>query len=151
MQFDNHFQIGGFVTESKRGYSTRQRAAVLDFFKAHPGECFTAAQVYAQMTGRAGQTTVYRCLDLLEKQGEVLKFATGDGMAAYRLMDGACRRHMHLKCVSCGEIIHMDCGFIDALTAHLRADHAFMLDAARTVIYGRCAACAHKEDGHGAD
>jgi len=96
-------------TENKRGYSTRQRGAVLEFLKEHPGECFTAAQIHARLSDTVGQTTVYRFLDLLAKQGEVLKFTTGDDTALYRLMDNACQSHMHLKCISCGEIIHMDC------------------------------------------
>ena len=134
------------MTERKRGYSTRQRGAVLAFLQNHPGECFSAQQIHASLGGLVGQTTVYRALELLEKQGEVLRFTTGEDTAVYRLVEGACHKHMHLKCLSCGEIIHMDCGFIGELSAHLSTEHAFALDPMHTVIYGRCAKC-EKEAG----
>ena len=38
-----------------------------------------------------------------------------------------CREHLHLKCVQCGRIYHLDCHFMDEVRAHLMAEHGFTL------------------------
>ena len=34
-------------------------------------------------------------------------------------------KHLHLKCVQCGRIYHLDCHFMDEVRAHLMAEHGF--------------------------
>ena len=53
-----------------------------------------------------------------------------------------CREHLHLKCVQCGRIYHLDCHFMDEVRAHLMAEHGFTLQCEGSVLYGLCRSCA---------
>ena len=55
---------------------------------------------------------------------------------------GASREHLHLKCVQCGRIYHLDCHFMDEVRAHLMAEHGFTLQCEGSVLYGLCRHCA---------
>jgi Fur family ferric uptake transcriptional regulator len=44
-----------------------------------------------------------------------------------------CREHLHLKCVQCGRIYHLDCHFMDEVRAHLMAEHGFTLQCEGSV------------------
>ena len=62
------------------------------------------------------------------------------------------REHLHLKCVRCGRIYHLDCHFMDEVRAHLMAEHGFTLQCEGSVLYGLCRSCAanEAEDGQAA-
>ena len=71
------------------------------------------------------------------------------GSAAYQAMDpGHCDAHLHLKCVDCGRLIHLDEDVSDALQSDLLRAAGFTVDGRSTTIYGTCAACGRKRDGH---
>jgi Fur family ferric uptake transcriptional regulator len=125
-------------------YKTKQRDEILRFFMENAGGCFTARDVIEKVD--AGEATVFRTLSALVNEG-VLKRFTGDssrgGAAHYQY--SSCSEsdpHIHLKCEDCGRLIHMDCGFMDDIVAHFRADHGFSVDCTRTVIYGKCESCS---------
>ena len=58
-----------------------------------------------------------------------------------------CAEHLHLKCVRCGKIIHMDCDFMDEVREHLMRGHGFALQCEGTVLYGYCEACRKEKEG----
>ena len=57
-----------------------------------------------------------------------------------------CREHLHLKCVQCGRIYHLDCHFMDEVRAHLMAEHGFTLQCEGSVLYGLCRRCAQQNE-----
>lgn len=133
--------------EIRKNYRTRQQDAVMEYFRLNPNHCVTADDIYIYFMntgGKIGKATVYRCLDKLVEGGTVKKFVSDGGCAMYQLIDAehGCDRHFHLKCVVCGEIIHMDCEFMDEFERHISEHHHFKVDNARTVIYGLCEKCA---------
>ncbi|MEE0062449.1 MAG: transcriptional repressor, partial [Oscillospiraceae bacterium] len=112
---------------------------------------FTVEQLLTAMGDAApGRSTVYRALDRLVEEGTVRRFAPeSGGSAAYQAMDpGHCDAHLHLKCVGCGRLIHLDTGVSDALQADLLRAAGFTVDGRSTTIYGTCAACGGKRGGH---
>ena len=115
----------------RNSYHTQQRCALLAFLSAHADEQFTVEQLLAAM-------------------GTVRRFAPeSGGSAAYQAMDpGHCDAHLHLKCVGCGRLIHLDTGVSDALQADLLRAAGFTVDGRSTTIYGTCAACGGKRGGH---
>ncbi len=134
--------------ENKRNYHTRQQEAVAEYFRLNPDVCATADDIYLYFMrekGKIGKATIYRCLDRMVENGEVKRFLSdgGDG-AMYQLIDPAngCDRHFHLKCTSCGRVIHLDCGFMAAFEKHIVGHHGFRVDNTRTIIYGLCETCA---------
>ena len=118
----------------RNSYHTQQRCALLAFLSAHADEQFTVEQLLAAMGDAApGRSTVYRALDRLVEEGTD---------------PGHCDAHLHLKCVGCGRLIHLDTGVSDALQADLLRAAGFTVDGRSTTIYGTCAACGGKRGGH---
>ena len=136
--------------EIKKNYRTRQQEAIIEYFRMNPHSCVTADEIYIYFMNtenKIGKATVYRCLDRLLENGTIKKFISDEGgCAMYQLIDSdnGCDRHFHLKCTVCGEIIHMDCEFMEQFENHIRRHHNFKVDNARTVIYGICEKCADK-------
>ncbi len=127
-------------------YNTKQRDALLNFFKAHSEECFTAKEVMEKTRGEFGEATVYRTLSVLTEKGCIKRFARNDKSAAtYQLSKNeACHSHFHLKCKGCGKLIHMDCNVLSEMNEHIKNDHNFHVDSGATVFYGECADCFEK-------
>lgn len=135
------------MTVDKVSYNTKQRDEIVDFFSRHRDGCFTAKELIRSGEITVGEATVYRTLSKLANQG-VLKRYTGDGAgASYQLNEGEnCNSHFHLKCEGCGQLIHMDCGFMADMKKHIESSHNFTVDIGKTVIYGLCGDCENKRD-----
>jgi Fur family ferric uptake transcriptional regulator len=94
-----------------------------------------------------GQTTIYRQLEKLVSLGKIRKYThgEGDGSCYQYVANAACVEHFHLKCEDCGELIHLDCAFLDEIEQHLLTEHEFQVNALKTVFYGKCGKCYLKE------
>jgi Fur family ferric uptake transcriptional regulator len=95
-----------------------------------------------------GRSSVYRMLSSLCDEGEVTKFPAGNGDSAVYQHVGAhkdCDRHFHLHCLSCGDVLHLECKCSDEVAEHLLGTHGFTVDRGRSVLYGICAACGKRE------
>ena len=57
-----------------------------------------------------------------------------------------CEEHLHLQCVKCGKIIHLECEFMDEISEHILKDHGFELQCKNSILYGMCSACQEKEE-----
>jgi len=89
-------------------------------------------------------TTVYRYLTKLTREHKVIKFKREDGQGAlYQLAatQKSCDEHIHVQCVNCGKLLHLDCGFMDELKKHILHDHGFEIKCSGSVIFGVCSNC----------
>lgn len=134
----------------KQGYNTRQKEYIMEYLRRNADRHASVNDIvdYLRSTGReVGTATVYRCLDRLSQSGEVRKYLIDGGGACYQYIpDGAeCAEHFHLKCVRCGELIHVDCDFLSEIGEHIRGHHRFRIDRSKTVFYGTCIRCAEAE------
>lgn len=134
-----------------KAYHTKQRELITQCLSEHAEHHLTAAQVasYIRASGsRIGAATVYRNLELLTDEGVIKKFETGAGGAAcYQMTEDAgedCAHHYHLKCTTCGQLIHLDCEALDDLRSHVMAHHDFEIDITRLVLYGQCMDCRRR-------
>ena len=87
-----------------------------------------------------GLTTIYRTLNLLEKNNKV-RTEVRDHTKYYQYVDEKCHNHFHLKCKKCGKMQHLDCEEFIGATEHIKEDHHFMVDY-NTIIYGLCEKCS---------
>ena len=131
-------------------YNTKQREAILDLIMSLAGAHVSAAQIeeYFEREGAPiGRATIYRHLEKLTQGGSVRKYIT-DGIsgACYQYVRGSenCGAHIHLKCEGCGDLLHIECEEFDDMRRHISAEHAFRVDAAKTVLYGTCDNCQSK-------
>ncbi len=129
-------------------YATVSRKKILDFLKRSGDRTVTASEIsdYLKETdSEVNITTIYRYLDKLEKEGTVIKYAAEKGTQAvyqYVEMGHRCEAHLHLKCVNCGRIIHLECEFMEEIAEHIRKDHGFLLQCKNSILYGKCRECS---------
>ena len=136
------------------GYNTKTRQLILDYLINNRQHAVSASNILAHLEEQGAApnpTTVYRYLDKLAGEQRVMKYVADKGeKAVFQYVDEGrhCREHLHLKCVDCGRLIHLDTGVSDALQADLLRAAGFTVDGRSTTIYGTCAACGRKRDGH---
>jgi Fur family ferric uptake transcriptional regulator len=129
------------------GYNTRTRQQILQYLIDSRAHAVSAASILAHLEEEglsASATTVYRYLERLSAEGRVMKYVADKGeKAVFQYVgEGAhCKEHLHLKCTQCGQIYHLDCGFMDEVRAHLEAQHGFALQCEGSILYGLCSRC----------
>jgi len=128
-----------------KDYSTGQRRRLLTFLEQHSNELLSAEQIATLIAAEGGEislSAIYRNLDRLVQDGHVRRSAAEDGRKAlYQLIGGECAEHLHLQCVDCGHIIHMDEKATRAMRRAAMSCGDFSIDEKRTVLYGRCGSC----------
>lgn len=138
---------------SVNSYTTVSRKKILDFLKSSSEKTVTAADVDSYLKSKNSEvniTTIYRYLDKLSKEGTVIKYVAEKGsQTAYQYVEPGrkCEEHLHLKCVRCGKIIHLDCHFMQEISSHILDSHGFTLQCKNSMLYGICRDCK-KEGNH---
>jgi len=131
-------------------YKTKQHDAILDYIISLGGAHVTASQIARHLEKEAlpiGRATIYRQLDKLTENGILRRYVT-DGISGacyqYEGRKEPCDAHLHLKCESCGELLHLECEALGDLERHVLDEHAFQVNATKTVLYGKCDGCLQK-------
>lgn len=133
------------------GYVTANRRRILEYLMESDERAVTAADVSAYLKEQKCEvniTTVYRYLDKLAKDGTLIKYvAEKGGQSAYQYVKPGrgCSEHLHLKCVKCGRIIHLDCHFMKEISAHIAKEHEFSLQCSQSILYGVCRECSDRK------
>ncbi|MFP3090534.1 transcriptional repressor [Treponema sp. TIM-1] len=127
-------------------YHTRQGQGILNYMKSLGNNHVTVNQIvrhFEDTEEDIGQTTIYRHLERLAAEGKIRKYLLDDKSACYQYIDNerVCREHFHMKCEICGDLIHLDCDFLNKIERHLLRKHNFQLDMLKTVFYGTCKKC----------
>lgn len=129
-------------------YITEQKTMLLSFLKSNHDNAFTVDELTAEMKksygDRApGKSTVYRLITKLSDDGIVKKFAkTGSRCFVYQLVsEGECHNHLHLKCLDCGKLIHLDEEVSEELLDKVKMLNDFLVNEDETILLGKCAEC----------
>jgi Fur family ferric uptake transcriptional regulator len=142
------FTKEGIAMPRTKGYNTKARQEILDYLKKCWASTVSAAEILQHLKDNGmsvNPTTVYRYLDKLCSDHIIIKYATVKGKKSVYQLSGPgqhCSEHLHLKCVRCGRIIHLDCGFMDELKNHLQGQHNFQLQCEGNMLYGVCNDCS---------
>lgn len=135
---------------SSNGYTTAARTKILEYLRANSNVSINVSDIheYLHSVGHdVNLTTIYRYLDKLTAEGSVMKYNGEKGTCAvyqYAKPDHRCEEHLHLKCVHCGTILHLDCGFMEEISEHIKAEHGFTIQCRNSIIYGVCERCSKK-------
>lgn len=119
---------------------TRQRAVILETLRSvctHP----TADEVYTmvkQRMPRISLGTVYRNLDFLAANSDILKLESGGNT---RRFDGTTAPHSHIRCIHCGRVADVSGDIPEPSTSRVQAE-GFTITHARIDFEGVCEACA---------
>ena len=128
-------------------YNTKQKIRIIAFFRSNPDKSFTSDEIIAQLSDSGvAKSTVYRIISSLSEEGLLRKTQDGgNGKSSYLLMDcEGCRHHLHLKCLECGRLVHLEGGVSLELERTLKELQNFELDE-NTMLYGRCGGCRSGE------
>lgn len=125
--------------EERQTRNTKQRTVILEKLRqvcTHP----TADEIYAmtrEELPRISLGTVYRNLEVLARQGEILCLENG---AAQKRFDGDVRPHHHVRCTECGKIADV---FADLPVPSLEsgAVDGFTVTGAQILFEGVCERC----------
>ena len=130
-------------------YATRQRQAVLRVLErqAHPVAAPELAEALRQDGEPVGLATVYRQLERLAETGLAHKISSEAGAVYQYCPRGEKGGCFLLRCAFCGRLEHLECPQLEDLYQHLAQEHKFQVDPRRTILTGRCGACA-KEGEH---
>lgn len=129
------------------GYATASRKRILDFLKSNSDRTVTVADIdeyLKRCDSEVNITTIYRYLDKLAGEGTVMKYvAEKGGKAVYQYVEQGhkCDEHLHIKCIKCGCIVHLECAFMDEIAEHILQDHGFALQCKNSILYGTCEKC----------
>ena len=128
-------------------YKTRYRDWIMKYFEEHSEQKVSAGDLHRQMTAEGmtiNLTTIYRNLDRLERENILQGHKVGgedEKFYQYLRPKMECARHLHLLCSRCGKIIHLNCGFMEEISAHLMEEHGFSLDCGQSILVGLCREC----------
>lgn len=131
----------------RQSYNTKARNNILDFLASEKESAVSAADIteYLVNSGiKVNQATVYRCLNRLSDENRLLKFTDENTQKSlYRLIDDKnnCDEHIHIKCVKCGRLLHLECDFMHDIKKHLSESHGFELQCDGSILYGICENC----------
>lgn len=126
---------------------SRQRESIRNYI-ANTTEHPTADMVYNSIREsypNISLGTVYRNLNFLVDQGDVVKFTTGDGSDRF---DSNTHQHYHFVCTKCSEIsdIFMDLKFINNVNDSASSSFRGEIVGHNTLFYGLCEKCRGFQD-----
>ena len=124
------------------GYATEQRKLLMLFLQCHPDECFSAAEIAEALSDASvSLSAVYRNLAYLEREGLINRqVKAGRRESFYQFVAAAaCRNCLHLSCVKCGSVHHLQASSLAPLL-----QDGFAVDPQKTVLTA-CAATAPKK------
>ena len=121
-------------------YNTKQKDIIINKIK-NINKDFTIKDIYNELDGNVGLTTIYRLVDKLVDEGLISKDIK-DNITYYHYLE-KCDNHNHfyLKCEKCGMVIHIDCDCIIDLSNHILNHHKFKLNQDHIIINGICNNC----------
>ena len=135
----------------RKPYNTKTRQAILEYLMKQSNTTVSVADIEAYLKENGitvNTTTVYRYLDKLCNEHVVMKYPdlkSDKAVFQFAGEDQHCAHHLHLKCIKCGKIIHLDCDFMDQLKEHLYSDHGFHLQCSGDMLHGICQDCENKK------
>ena len=129
-------------------YLTEQKKMLLAFLNENRQTAYSIEELIVclkDMYGdkAPGKSTVYRLMTTLTDKGGVRRFVKGHGRGfVYQIVDcESCHSHLHLKCVGCGKLIHLDHEISDELIEKVQRTNQFSVIEDETVLFGQCAEC----------
>ena len=85
-------------------------------------------------------------MDKLVIDGILHKHISKDNITYYQYLEECDKEnHFYLKCEKCGNMIHVDCDFVEKLESHITEEHKFKLNKKMIIINGICSKCVGKD------
>lgn len=125
-------------------YNTEQRSALLSFLNENPDKTFSAKEIAQALAGKnISKSSVYRNLAELESEQKIKRVTkAGSKESFYQFYDNSeCKNHIHLSCIKCGKIFHLESAQTEKLVSEVEATDGFEISRGETTLYGTCKEC----------
>ena len=127
-------------------YNTEQKKLLLDFLEKNHDSAYTIEEITNELKSRGatvGKSTVYRLMTRLVEEKRVKRqLSDSSRKAIYRItLDSHCHNHLHLQCIKCGRVLHLDEEVSDRLLDTVKQINNFSVSEEDTVLMGKCADC----------
>ena len=119
---------------------TQPRRVILDYIH-DKGDHLTAEEIINYVHGqfpRINKSTIYRTLELLEKNDCVFKSESNDRIIYHHAEEG--HRH-YLVCCKCGQAVDYEEDIFTPVERFLMEKHGFQIDFKHIVMNGLCQYC----------
>ncbi len=119
---------------------SRQRQAILDYLretKDHP----TADMVYThvrKLYPKVSLGTVYRNLNLLVEEGEILRLTQGTGSERF---DGNTQLHYHFVCNHCNHVLDLKTTCLEHINTLANVGFDGIVESHQVLFHGLCPMC----------
>ncbi|NLZ83367.1 MAG: transcriptional repressor [Clostridiales bacterium] len=119
---------------------SRQREAIKEYLsmtKDHP----TADMIYVRIRKEYPNIslgTIYRNLNLLAEQGEIIRINYKDGGDHF---DGNVEPHYHFVCKNCNNVLDLEMDSIEHINEIAGAGFKGKIEGSSTIFYGLCPEC----------
>lgn len=124
---------------------TKQKKVILDVLRSvdiHPTAEWIYQQARQEIPGLS-LGTVYRNLNLLRDNGEILELNYGSGQSHY---DGRPENHYHFMCRQCGRVFDVEMGLMKTIETKVKNQCDFKIEGHRLEFYGLCSECQALEE-----
>jgi Fe2+ or Zn2+ uptake regulation protein len=119
---------------------TQPRLAVMAVVREHPhADTNAVIRFVRERHGDVSHQTVYDVLEALTSAGLVRRIQPLGSVARYESRVGD--NHHHVVCRSCGAVADVDCAVGVRPCLSPTIDHAFEIDEAEVIYWGRCPEC----------
>lgn len=125
-------------------YNTKQKCIIKEFFKSQKQNYFTIEQLIENLVSnnKLSKATLYRTLDLMINQGEIVKYYLDTKTPCYQYRDT--NDFILFKCNNCGNTIDIPNKLINNATKKINSEYGISIDSNLMILYGKCKKC--KED-----
>ena len=125
----------------RNNYNTKQRDEIVEFFSRHRGSCFTAKDIIVSGEVTVGEATVYRTLNRLSDEGELLKVKINNGADHF---DHQTFPHYHIRCTECGRVDDVMVPVLGTIEKEAEAGSGYVITGHSLQFDGICPACQAK-------
>jgi Fur family transcriptional regulator, ferric uptake regulator len=99
------------------------------------------ADLLRERDSGVGLASIYRALDLLDRQGLVQRFDVGEGVGRYEPALPGGDHHHHVVCDSCGTVEPFEDDALEDAIHGLSGKTEFRIAAHDVTLHGECPAC----------
>lgn len=135
------------MEKNKNTYNTKSKKVILEYLSNNMNTAYSIKDIQKYLNSvklTMNITTIYRNLEKLYKDNYLMKYISNGGKnITYQYVNSIdnCITHLHIQCIKCGKIIHLDCSYMKQIENYVLDIHKFRLDCEKSILYGLCEKC----------
>lgn len=128
-------------------YNTLQRQILIEFMTKNKNKSLSVDEWVSLMnyeiidTKPPARSTVYRLMQRLVKENLIIQSISQKSITYCIANCSNTNKHLHLKCITCGNISHVDNKMSHNLSNKILKQYDFEINLVDTIVYGKCTKC----------